>query len=172
VRITRYPNRRLYDRSRGRYVTLPEVADLVHEGKDVAVQDSKTGQDLTRAVLTQILLDHYPERMELFPVAVLHHLIRANDLALGFFREYLRQSLAYLNAWQQAAAAPLGTPLGWLSALLPGPPPVSGPPAASDTEAMARRLAALEHRLAELEGADKPRPKAGSRRRGPAPDGS
>jgi polyhydroxyalkanoate synthesis repressor PhaR len=170
VRITRYPNRRLYDRSRGRYVTLPEVADLIRSGGNVVVQDSKTGEDLTRVVLTQILLERYPERMELFPVAVLHHMIRANDAVLGFFREYLRQSLAYLQAWQQTAGAvPLGTPLDWMRALLPVPPPVPGPPA--DTEALTRRLAEMERRLAELETTAKPRPEAGRGRPRPAPDG-
>jgi polyhydroxyalkanoate synthesis repressor PhaR len=169
VRITRYPNRRLYDRSRGRYVTLPEVADVVRRGTDVVVQDSRTGEDLTRGVLTQILLELYPERMELFPVAILHYLIRANDLALGFFREYLRQSLAYLRAWQQAAADPLGASLGWLRTFLPGPPPLPG--AAPDAEATARRLAELERRLAEVEATDKSRLKVGGRRPRPAPEG-
>jgi polyhydroxyalkanoate synthesis repressor PhaR len=150
-------------------VTLPEVADVVRRGTDVIVQDSKTGEDLTRSVLTQILLEHYPERMELFPVAVLHYLIRADNLALGFFREYLRQSLASLQVWQEAAADPLGASLGWLRAFLPGPPPVPG--AAPEAEAMARRLAELERRLAEVEATDQHPLNTDRRHHRPAPDG-
>src|SRR5262245_48844890 len=62
VLITRYPNRRLYDRSQTRYVTLPEIAELVRKGRTVTVRDSKTGEDLTRSILTQIILEHHPER--------------------------------------------------------------------------------------------------------------
>src|SRR5689334_99411 len=100
VLITRYPNRRLYDRSRGRYVTLPEIAELVRQGRTVIVGDSKTGEDLTRPVLTQIILDQYPERMDLLPVSMLNAMIRANEAALAFLRDYLQQSLTYLE-WLQ-----------------------------------------------------------------------
>jgi polyhydroxyalkanoate synthesis repressor PhaR len=152
VRITRYPNRRLYDRSRGRYVTLEEVAELIRAGRDVVVQDSKTGEDLTRTFLTQIILEHHPERMELFPVALLHSLIRANDMALGIFREYLRQAQTYLQTWQQTAGVfPTGLPLDWWRSFLPLPPAPAAPPPA-DHEALTRRLAELERRLVELEG--------------------
>jgi polyhydroxyalkanoate synthesis repressor PhaR len=156
VRITRYPNRRLYDRSRGRYVTLEEVAELIRGGTDVVVHDSKTGEDLTRTLLTQIILERHPERMDLFPVALLHYMIRANDLALGFFREYLRQAQAYLQAWQQTAGAfPTGLPLDWWRSLLPLPPAAAARPPA-EAEALTRRLAELERRLAELEAGERP----------------
>src|SRR6516225_3080619 len=103
VLITRYPNRRLYDRSRARYVTLPEIAELVRAGRTVTVRDSKTGEDLTRLILTQIILEQYPERMELFPVSVLSSIIHANEAALGFLREYIGQSLTYLELLQRPA---------------------------------------------------------------------
>jgi polyhydroxyalkanoate synthesis repressor PhaR len=62
VTVVRYPNRRLYDRSQARYVTLQEVAAMVREGKTVTVRDSKTDEDLTTTTLMQILLDQHPER--------------------------------------------------------------------------------------------------------------
>ena len=98
--IVRYPNRRLYDRSEGRYVTLQDVEEKVRRGLTVTVRDSKTGDDLTRAVLTQILLERHPERMALFPVSFLHLAIRANDAMLGLLTEYVRQSLAYAELLQ------------------------------------------------------------------------
>jgi polyhydroxyalkanoate synthesis repressor PhaR len=150
VPITRYPNRRLYDRSRGRYVTLLEVADLVREGKTVTVRDSKTGEDLTHAFLAQIILDQHPERLELLPIGMLNAMIRANETALGFLRDYLRQSLNYMEMLQRPAAAdPLLVSLPWLRALLPGVPvaPAPGP----DPAALLQRISELERRLDDLQ---------------------
>jgi polyhydroxyalkanoate synthesis repressor PhaR len=171
VLITRYPNRRLYDRSRRRYVTLPEVADLVRRGQAVAVRDSKTGEDLTRSILTQILLEHYPERMQLLPVAVLSALIQTNEAALAFLRDYLHQALAYLELLRRPAAAnPFLLPMDWLRTYLQGlvPPDAAPPPAPpagqADVAALARRVAELERQLEELQGGTpKSPPTAGDR---------
>lgn len=170
--IVRYPNRRLYDRSEGRYVTLQDVEEKVRGGRTVTVRDSKTGEDLTRAVLTQILLERHPERMALFPVSFLHLAIRANDSMLGVLTEYMRQSLAYAEMLQQAAPVnPLLTPQTWLRAFLPTAPPRPEPAAAPDAsmEAMTRRLAELERRLEEIGGDQQPPDdaKKGDRKRGP-----
>jgi polyhydroxyalkanoate synthesis repressor PhaR len=174
VLITRYPNRRLYDRSQARYVTLPEIAELVRQGRTVTVRDSKTGEDLTRSILTQIILEHHPERMDLFPVSVLNSIIRANDTALGFLREYLERSRTYLEMLQRPAAVnPLLLPMQWMSAFLPGPAPAPDAPPA-DAAALLRRIAELERRLDDLQsGAGKPEPTAPpagtTRRRGRPP---
>jgi polyhydroxyalkanoate synthesis repressor PhaR len=153
VLITRYPNRRLYDRSQARYVTLPEIAELVRNGRTVTVRDSKTGEDLTRSILTQIILEHYPERMDLFPVSVLNSIIQANDTALRFLREYLQQSLTYLELLRRPAAVnPLLLPLHWMQSFLPHTPP--GPPAPAadlDSAALLRRIGELERRLDEFQ---------------------
>ena len=135
VEIRRYPNRRLYDRSRRRYVTLQEIEELVHQGRTVLVRDSRTGEDLTRSILTQILLERHPEKMEMFPVAMLHAILRANDLALEFLRGYLRQSLAALEAVQKAAPAssaslptPAPLPFAALASTLPVLPAICATP--------------------------------------------
>src|SRR5215210_7820633 len=86
IAIRRYPNRRFYDRSRRRYVTLQEIEDLVLGGQTVEVRDSRTGEDLTRQILAQILLERHPEKMAMFPVAMLHSTLQANDLASEFWR--------------------------------------------------------------------------------------
>jgi polyhydroxyalkanoate synthesis repressor PhaR len=153
VLITRYPNRRLYNRSQARYVTLPEIAELVRNGRTVAVRDSKTGDDLTRSILSQIILEQYPERMELFPVSILHAIIRANETALGFLREYVHQSLSYLDLLQRPAAVnPLLLPLQWMRSFVPNPTLSPATPVAeSDTAALLRRIGELERRLDEAQ---------------------
>jgi polyhydroxyalkanoate synthesis repressor PhaR len=84
--IRGYPNRRFYDRSRKRYLTLGEIEALVLEGKTGEVHDSRTGEDITRQILTQILMQRQPEKMDVFPVAMLHSVLRANDLAMNLWR--------------------------------------------------------------------------------------
>ena len=150
IKIQRYPNRRLYDRAHRRYVTLAEIEELVRQGRIVKIQDSKSGEDLTRQVLTQILIERHPEKMELFPIALLHGLLRANDLAAGLWEAYLRQALLALESLQRTVL-PLSTPLAWLPTWLPGltsPPPL---PRNDSADPLADRLAALEDRIAYLE---------------------
>ena len=55
--IKKYANRRLYDTGRSSYVTLEDLCEMVKEGHDFVVQDAKTKEDITRSVLTQIILD-------------------------------------------------------------------------------------------------------------------
>jgi polyhydroxyalkanoate synthesis repressor PhaR len=171
VMITRYPNRRLYDRSQGRYVTLREIADLVRKGKTVLVRDSKTGDDLTRSILMQIILEHHPERMALFPVSVLNSIIGANESALGILQEAFRQSLASVELLQRSAAVnPLVLMTNWMKAFLPNLPPAdqlagAAPAREEDAAALARRVAELERRLEEMQASiEKSGPPADSRK--------
>ena len=57
IQIKKYPNRRYYDTSNSRHVTLQEMHDLIVSGKDICVTDSRNGDDITNLVLTQILLE-------------------------------------------------------------------------------------------------------------------
>jgi polyhydroxyalkanoate synthesis repressor PhaR len=159
VSIRRYPNRRLYDRQARRYITLQDLEDLVKEGKKIEVRDSKTNEDLTRAILTQILIERHPEKMEMFPVAMLHGILQANDMVLEFFRAYLRQSLSILEHMQQPAAplAPFLAPMDWMRAMMPptlpfpiprAAEPVGAPTSVPDLDA---RLSELEERIRQLE---------------------
>ncbi len=163
VQIKRYPNRRFYDRTRRRYITLQEIEELVHRGRSIDVRDSKSDEDLTRVVLTQILLERHPERIELFHVDFLHLMLRANDLALEFLRVFLRLSLATLENLQRSGAlSPFVSPFDWLRVFMPGPgsSPRQGdePPGAGvSVELLSRRVAELEARIRQLEsGRDQP----------------
>lgn len=156
VSIKRYPNRRLYDRQARRYITLQDLEALVLAGKKIEVRDSKTGEDLTRAILTQILLERHPEKMEMFPVAMLHGILQANDMVLEFFRTYLRQALAILEQMQQPTPlAPFLAPMDWMRAIMPPSLPFStsfAPPyPAPGREDLNLRISAMEERIRRLE---------------------
>ena len=155
VQIKRYPNRRFYDRTKRKYVTLQDIEDLVRQGHTIDVRDSKSDEDLTRVVLTQILVERHPERMEMFPIALLHIMLRANDLALEFLRVFMRMSLATLESLQGSrTVAPFVTPLDWMRLFFPGFAP--GPRKLKDSspatvEELSNRVAELEGRIRQLE---------------------
>jgi polyhydroxyalkanoate synthesis repressor PhaR len=91
--IRKYPNRRLYDTSAGRYVNLEEVAALIRAGEDVQVLDAKTGEDVTRAVLTQIIVEDSKSSGVGLPVDLLRQLIQATDRAgQEFLTWYLKSA--------------------------------------------------------------------------------
>ena len=89
--IKKYENRRLYDSTHSRYVNLDEVAQMVRDGRDVQVLDAVTGEDRTRAVLTQIVVEHAKDDDSTFPLDVLRQMVVAsgrvtNEAALTYMR--------------------------------------------------------------------------------------
>lgn len=113
ILIRKYPNRRFYNTQTSSHVTLQEICDLVRDGGDIKVEDSKTGADITVAVLTQILLEIESPKLVFFPASLLQHLIRLNSSFLGTFSEnYFHQALA---SFQRAQNQWGGTGLtGWV----------------------------------------------------------
>lgn len=73
--IKKYANRRLYDTGRSSYVTLDDLCETIKEGYDFVVYDAKTGEDLTRSVMTQIIVDQESRGQNLLPVNFLRQLI-------------------------------------------------------------------------------------------------
>jgi polyhydroxyalkanoate synthesis repressor PhaR len=98
--IHKYPNRRYYDTTRSRHVTLEEIYSLIRDGYDVQVVDSKTGQDITARILAQIIIDMDSPKLGVFPVALLHRLLRSNqEIVSDFVEKYLNQPLgAFLDS--------------------------------------------------------------------------
>lgn len=86
LQIKKYPNRRYYDAIHSRHVTLKEIHDLIAGGQDVSINDSRSGEDITNLVLTQILLEQDRPKLDIFPAAWLHSMIRSN-------RQELRSNL-------------------------------------------------------------------------------
>lgn len=99
ILIKKYGNRRLYDTGESRYITLEELADKVQRGAEVRVVAAKTGEDLTQATLTQIIIEGRGVA-RLLPVPLLEQLIRLGDDALAeFFGRYVSGALElYLQA--------------------------------------------------------------------------
>lgn len=153
IRIRRYPNRRFYDRSRSSYITLVDIEQLVLQGRTIVVEDSRTGEDITGRILTQILLERHPEKIELFPTALLQSLLRANDLAMNIWGAYLRQAVLVLDGLQRPLT-PSSPTAPWLSAFLPGW--LSPTPAPHAADELAARLAGLEERIRRLEAGPPP----------------
>jgi len=96
--IRKYPNRRLYDTSAGRYVNLDDVASLIRQGVEVQVVDARTGEDVTRVVLTQIIAEDARLQPAALPLDLLRGLILATDRAV-----------------RSAALSPLGLVRNWLT---------------------------------------------------------
>jgi polyhydroxyalkanoate synthesis repressor PhaR len=75
VIVKKYANRRLYNTATSSYVTLDDLARLIKEGGDFVVKDAKTGEDLTRSVLTQIIVEQEQKGQNLLPISFLRQLI-------------------------------------------------------------------------------------------------
>jgi len=75
IKIKKYANRRLYNTATSTYVTLEDLADMVKDGVDFTVADAKTGEDITRLVLTQIIFEQEGKGDFLLPVGFLRQLI-------------------------------------------------------------------------------------------------
>ena len=100
--LKKYGNRRLYDTSDSRYVTLPEVEEMVQRGKDVQVVNAKSGDDLTKEILVQIILDKEGAR-EMLPTGFLKQVVRlsASPMKESFTR-VLQDSLDSFLQGQRA----------------------------------------------------------------------
>ena len=92
--IKKYPNRRLYDTDTSTYITLAEVRQLVMDHQNVVVRDAKTGEDLTRSILLQIILEEEAGGAPMFTEAVLANIIRFYGHAMqGFMGAYLEKNV-------------------------------------------------------------------------------
>ena len=148
VVIKKYANRRLYDTSAGRYVNLDDLAALIRNGEDVQVVDATNGEDLTRVVLTQIIVEDAKGQPTGLPLELLRQLIIASDRAgQEFIMWYLKSAFdAYRNVQDtvQARLSDVRTaamaPLSMMKNILGG-----GSPAPEDeVELLRRRVAELE----------------------------
>ena len=102
VVIKKYANRRLYNTSTSTYVTLDDLSTMVKAGTDFLVYDAKTGEDITRSVLTQIIFEEENKGTNLLPINFLRQLIRFyGDSMQAFVPGYLEFSLENLGKEQE-----------------------------------------------------------------------
>jgi len=103
VAIKKYANRRLYNTGTSTYVTLEDLATMVKSGEDFVVSDAKTGEDITRSVLTQIIVEQEnKEGQNLLPINFLRQLIRFyGDSMQTLVPRYLEVSIDSLTREQE-----------------------------------------------------------------------
>ena len=114
--IKKYPNRRLYDTQTSSYVTLAEIKKLVMAASPVVVVDAKTGQDLTRSILLQIILEEESAGAPMFSEAVLSNIIRFYGHAMqGHMGSYLESHVQSFMDWQSklGESSPTLSPEVW-----------------------------------------------------------
>ncbi len=111
--IKKYPNRRLYDTEISSYITLEEVRQLVLDNEPFEVRDAKTGDDLTRAVLLQIIAEHEEHGQPMLSPQLLSQIIRFyGDSLQGFMGPYLERSLQVFLDQQQQFRSQLNNLMG------------------------------------------------------------
>jgi len=95
--IKKYPNRRLYDTRTSTYITLSQVKELVMSREGFEVRDAKSGEDITRSILLQIILEEEASGSPMFTASVLESLIRFYGHAMqGFLGGYLEKNIQSL----------------------------------------------------------------------------
>ncbi|MGA3125660.1 MAG: polyhydroxyalkanoate synthesis regulator DNA-binding domain-containing protein [Candidatus Korobacteraceae bacterium] len=151
VVIKKYGNRRLYDTSASRYINLEEIAALVHDGTEVQVVDVKTGEDLTRVTLTQIIVENAKDQPAGLPLELLRQLVIASDhVGQEFIMWYLKSAFDTYQKLQTAIQGGLSevhsaalSPLSMMKRFVEG--------AAAQQQSEDGELDQLRKRLAEVE---------------------
>ncbi len=157
VLIKKYGNRRLYDTAGSRYVNLDDLAALVRAGKDVRVVDAKSGRDLTRVTLTQIITEDAKGKPTGLPLELLRQLIVASDeVRQEFLMWYLKSAFdtyeklqnavqTRLSEVQSAILSPVDMMKRFLGAAASTP---QSPDEESEVRVLRKRVEELEAELA------------------------
>ncbi|MEL6915664.1 MAG: polyhydroxyalkanoate synthesis repressor PhaR [Pseudomonadota bacterium] len=171
--IKRYASRRLYNTETSDYVTLEDIAAFIREGRDVKIVDLKSGDDLTRQYLLQIIADHESKGENVLPVTVLQDLVRTyTTQATSVVPQFLAASFEMLRDGQSkmmdqmGAMNPMATMPGFeamkaqqeafMKAMTGGVSGWSAPVQESDGEkdedldSIKKQLAELQDKLAKL----------------------
>jgi polyhydroxyalkanoate synthesis repressor PhaR len=170
VIIKKYANRRLYDTESSSYITLERLAEMVRQKRQFKVVDAKSGEDLTRGVLTQIIMDEESRGTTLLPVNFLRQLISMyGDQMQSVVPQYLEASLEALQRNQSQfrdamAGALAANPFAEIArrnmevftAAAPGAKPAAAARQGDDTRAelddLKAQLAELQQKLNKLAG--------------------
>ncbi len=111
--IKKYPNRRLYDTEISSYITIEDVRQLIVDGESFEVRDAKTGDDLTRQVLLQIITEHEQDGQPMLSTQLLSQMIRFyGDSLQGFMGNYLERSMQLFLEQQQQFRQQMGGMIG------------------------------------------------------------
>ena len=115
VVVKKYANRRLYNTESSSYITLDSLAEMVRLGRDFVVYDAKTGEDITRGVLTQIIVEEEGKGRNLLPTTFLRQLICFyGDQMQSIVPRYLEQTMSVLSEQQQQMRSAMQKTMGTL----------------------------------------------------------
>jgi len=153
--IRRYPNRRYYDASRSRHVTLEELHRLIRDGYELRITDTKSAEDITGRVLAQIILELDTPKLDIFPVELLHRVIRSSEgLVRDFTETYFNQALRlFMDSrahFEEQMRQTMGlggagrSPTDWARAMWAGFTPPAWPPPQSTSEGGSRDTSPAE----------------------------
>jgi polyhydroxyalkanoate synthesis repressor PhaR len=130
--IKKYPNRRLYDTETSAYITLADVKQFVLENQPFEVQDARSGENLTRSILLQIILEEESGGLPMFSADMLANIIRYYGHSMqGLMGNYLERSIAAFHEAQRKfqeqtqniygnLGQPFASPLGGIGKAMPG----------------------------------------------------
>ena len=120
VVVKKYANRRLYNTESSSYITLDNLAEMVRAGRDFVVYDARTGDDITRGVLTQIIVEEEGKGRNLLPTNFLRQLIGFYGGAMqGVVPGYLEQAMKAFTDQQEQMQATMRKTVGSMSGLFP-----------------------------------------------------
>ncbi len=169
--IKRYASRRLYNTETSDYVTLEDIATFIREGREVQIVDLKSGDDLTRQYLLQIVADHESKGENVLPLQVLTDLVRSyTTQAQSVVPQFLEMSFDMLREGQSKVMESMANPMSsmpgfeamkaqqeaFLKAMTGGYAGSSGPVQEDDEEdtteldAIRAQLAAMQEQLAKM----------------------
>ncbi len=120
VVVKKYANRRLYNTESSSYITLDNLADMVRQGRDFVVYDAKTGEDITRGVLTQIIVEEEGKGHNLLPTTFLRHLIGFyGDQMQNVVPRFLDQAMGALAQQQEQVRTAMQKTMGSIGTMFP-----------------------------------------------------
>lgn len=124
IELRRYPSRKLYNKNASSYVRLPEVAEMVRKGANIRVEDTETGEDVTRQVLLQIIMDQEGQTTgamlsaDLMMDMIRLHQSKASEMMTGLFE----QSVAFIRSQQEQLASQMTGAMSGMSGAMGGQP--------------------------------------------------
>lgn len=109
VIIKRYQNRKLYDTQHSMYVTLDDIAKMMKEGEDVQVLDNKTGEDITKVTLAQIVFEEEKKKQSMLPLDLLKKVIKeGGDAIKDFFEKTIDTGMTSFSKAKEGAEKVIG----------------------------------------------------------------
>src|SRR5246500_3122433 len=152
--IKRYSNRKLYDTQESRYVTLEEIEEMIRTGREIAVVDAATGEDLTSVTLAQIILENERNHRAALPTAFLHQLIKHGEAWQDFVQKSMKSSLEGVLSSQREAERvfrELAARAGWMPAAPSEAKVEKKNETTTEAEALRSEVATLREQLRTLE---------------------